>query len=119
MDDTSNRGRVAVCSVSRSSGAKWGVQNRCDGLSTCLTTNNSDLYAFSLGEGHANPALSLDRYPDRKRTLLAAGISAADCADGAGLAGKAHCPRIGECHGGAGDWGSDDQHLAQPRPSWL
>ena len=62
MDDTSNRGRVAVCSVSRSSGAKWGVQNRCDGLCSCLTTNNSDLYAFSLGEGHANPALSHDRY---------------------------------------------------------
>jgi site-specific DNA-cytosine methylase len=62
MDDTSNRGRVAVCSVRRSSGAKWGLQNRCDGLSRCLTTTNSDLYAFSLGEGFANPALSLDRY---------------------------------------------------------
>ena len=62
MDDPSKRGRVAVCSASRSSGAKWGVQNRCDGLCSCLTTNNSDLYAFSLGEGHANPALSLDRY---------------------------------------------------------
>jgi len=62
MDDTSNRGRVAVCSVRRSRGAKWGLQNRCDGLSRCLTTTNSDLYAFSLGEGYANPALSLDRY---------------------------------------------------------
>ena len=62
MDDTRNRGRVAVCSVSRHSGAKWGIQNRCDGLSSCLTTNNRDLYAFSLGEGHANPALSHDRY---------------------------------------------------------
>ena len=62
MDDTSNRGRVAVCSASRSSGAKWGLQNRCDGLCRCLTTTNSDLYAFSLGEGHANPALSLDRF---------------------------------------------------------
>ena len=62
MDDTSNRGRVAVCSVSRGSGAKWGLQNRCDGLCRCLTTANSDLYVFSLGEGHANPALSHDRF---------------------------------------------------------
>ena len=49
MDDPSNRGRVAVCAVSRSGGAKWGVQNRCDGLSGCLSTRNTDLYAFSLG----------------------------------------------------------------------
>ena len=62
MDDTSKRGRVAVCSASRGSGAKWGVQNRSDGLSKCLTTRNTDLYAFSLGEGHANPALSHDRF---------------------------------------------------------
>ena len=62
MDDTSRRGRVAVCSASRGSGAKWGVQNRSDGLSKCLTTRNTDLYAFSLGEGHANPALSHDRF---------------------------------------------------------
>ena len=62
MDDTSNRGRVAVCSVNRGSGAKWGLQNRCDGLCRCLTTSNSGLYIFSLGEGHANPALSLGRF---------------------------------------------------------
>ena len=28
----------------------------------CLTTRNTDLYAFSLGEGYANTALSHDRY---------------------------------------------------------
>ena len=62
MDDASNKGRVAVCKVSRSSEAKWGVQHRWDGLCCCLTTCNTDLYAFSLGEGHANPALSHDRF---------------------------------------------------------
>ena len=62
MDDTGNRGRVAVCALSRSRGAKWGLQNRSDGLCRCLTTNNNDLYVFSLGEGHANPALSYDRF---------------------------------------------------------
>ena len=62
MDDPRYKGLVAVCRASRSSGAKWGVQSRSDGLCSCLTTNNSDLYAFSLGEGFDSMALSHDRY---------------------------------------------------------
>ena len=49
--------------------------------------------------------------------LLVARLAAADGADGAGLTGNARCPRIGICHGGACDWGSDDQRLARPRPA--
>ena len=37
----------------------------------CLTTGNSDLYAFALGEGHSNTTLSIDRYVSlHERCLL-------------------------------------------------
>ena len=63
-----------MCHVSRGVEAKWGLQNRRDGLVPCLTTGNSDLYAFALGEGHSNTALSIDRYVSLNERCLLQGF---------------------------------------------
>ena len=94
MDDPRNRGRLAVCSSSRSLRKRWGGTYRIDGLCMCLTTRNKDLYVFALGEGRENTALSHDRYISMNERCLLHGVSPAAGADCAGSAREpcAACP---------------------------